>query len=63
MLTDSGTFTFQVYIQDPEFDNNDNPYGKISLHRYTNMDGPEDTDPEEDPMGPNRIEEIPLYEC
>ena len=28
---------FLIYIQDPEFDNEDNEYVEIKLHRKTNM--------------------------
>lgn len=37
-LNDSGAFTFEAYVNNPEYDNDDNEYGKIMLHRYTNMD-------------------------
>ena len=30
-------------MNDPTFDNDDNPYGKFVFHMYTNMDGPQDT--------------------
>jgi len=28
---------FKIYVNDPEFDNDDNEYGKIKLHNYINM--------------------------
>ena len=34
---------FLTYINDPNFDNDDNPYGKLRLHIYTNMDNLTDT--------------------
>ena len=30
------------YMNDKNFDNDDNPYGKFIVHQYTNMDGPDD---------------------
>ena len=31
------SLNISIYINDPEFDNEDNEYGEIKLHRYTNM--------------------------
>lgn len=28
---------FNLYVTDPTFDNDDNPYGEFKLHMYTNM--------------------------
>ena len=28
---------FQIYVEDENYFNHDNPYGEIVLHRYTNM--------------------------
>jgi hypothetical protein len=62
-LTHNSTFSFQAYVNDPTFDNLDNPYGIIKLHKYTNMDNANDTDPNEEPRGKFRDDVIPLYEC
>ena len=29
-------------MNDPTYDNDDNPYGRFVFHMYTNMDGPDD---------------------
>ena len=44
---------FVIYLQDPDFDNSDNPYGLIMLHRHTNMN---DDDKEV-------VDDVPLKEC
>ena len=28
---------FVIYVNDPNFDNDDNEYGQIKLHNYINM--------------------------
>ena len=28
----------RFYVDDPDFDNEDNPYGTFKMHMYTNMD-------------------------
>ena len=33
-----------MYVNDPEFDNDDNPYASIKLHKYINMNNENDTD-------------------
>jgi hypothetical protein len=35
---------FQIFINDPSFDNDNNPYAKIKLHRYSNMEDEDDID-------------------
>ena len=47
-LDKDGSISFEAYINDPEFDNDDNPYGKILLHKYYNMDGPYDDNEDEE---------------
>ena len=37
MLKDSD-FNFLVRVIDPDYNNNDNPYGELKLHRYTNIE-------------------------
>jgi len=32
-----------LYVNDPDFDNFDNPFAEIKLHRYTNMNDKNDT--------------------
>jgi len=32
-----GDLQFKISIFDPDFDNDDNPYAKLKLHRMTNM--------------------------
>jgi len=34
---------FALYIDDSEFDNFDNEYAELKLHRYTNMESKSDT--------------------
>ena len=63
-LNEFGSFSFEAYVNDPLFDNDDNPYGKIMLHRYTNMDGPNDTNPHLlDQARVSRDEIVPLVPC
>ena len=35
-------FNLLFYINDKNYDNDDNKYGKFIYHVYTNMDGPDD---------------------
>lgn len=35
-------FNIMVYMNDVNYDNDDNKYGKFIYHVYTNMDGPDD---------------------
>lgn len=37
MLKDSD-FTFRVHVVDEDYDNDDNPYGEIKLHKYYNIE-------------------------
>lgn len=54
-------FSFIAYVDDPSFDNDDNPYGKFILHMYTNMNNISDT------IGPRPLrfydKEVPLEIC
>jgi len=36
-LNSNYSLDFEIYINDPLFDNNDNEYGQIKLHNYINM--------------------------
>jgi len=49
-------------MNNPEFDNDDNPYGKFKLHIYTNMDNLTDTSTECKPK-PFKDIEVPLIRC
>lgn len=42
---------FKVYVNNPKFDNDDNPYGQFRLHQYTNMKNLTDTDEKKAPDG------------
>ena len=42
-MLDDMSVNFQIFINDVNYDNDDNPYGKIIYHNYINMDGPDDT--------------------
>ena len=33
----NGDLDFNVLVEDLDYNNNDNPYGEIKLHRYTNI--------------------------
>lgn len=48
------------YMNDKDFDNDDNPYGKFVFHQYTNMEGPEDIYDNRKGFNDN---EIPLQLC
>jgi len=41
--TNGNVLKFISYINNPGFDNEDNPYGRLRLHIYTNMDNLTDT--------------------
>ena len=45
-LNDSGqvNLDFRLIVIDEHFDNDDNPYGSLIYHMYTNMDNLNDTD-------------------
>lgn len=46
MVNDSSVFSnlnFELFINDPNFDNDDNPYGNWKFHFYTNMENLNDT--------------------
>lgn len=45
LLNNSGDimFDFKLMVNDEDFDNEDNPYGKFTFHMYTNMDNLSDT--------------------
>ena len=32
-----GDLSFEIYIDDEEFENDNNPWGEIKLHKYINM--------------------------
>ena len=43
---------FEIFVDDPTYDNDDNEYGKFKLHNYINMEHSEDysrTDDEDYP--------------
>ena len=52
--------SFEVYVNDPTFDNDDNPYGKLIFHQFSNMQNMNDTEFK----GKGFIDtEIPLIPC
>ena len=53
---------FSLYVNDGEFDNDDNPYGRWVLHRYTNMNDIHDENKENYEKG-YRDEHIQLEPC
>lgn len=53
--------SFEIYVNDVTYDNDDNPYGKLVFHQYSNMESVNDTNT-------NNIKgfidaEIPLVPC
>ena len=57
---------FKVYINSPDYDNDDNPYGKFRLHIFTNMDNYTDTSTDKslgDKLSTFRDIEVPLELC
>lgn len=36
--------SFEIYVNNDTFDNDDNPYGKLRLHQYSNMKNVNDTE-------------------
>ena len=57
---------FLTYINDPNFDNDDNQYGKLRLHIYTNMDNLTDISTDKslgDTLSTFRDVEVPLEIC
>ena len=65
MLKDPGSFSFEVYFNDDTFDNDDNPYAKIKLHKYVNMDHPNDFYPSKPKTDRDvfRDELVPIQNC
>ena len=52
--------SFEVYLNDVTYDNDDNPYGKLILHQYSNMQNVNDTN---NPVKNFIDTEIPLVIC
>ena len=50
-----------MYVNDPDFDNFNNSYAEIKLHRYTNMNDENDTDGNLD--NPIKDEVLNIKEC
>ena len=69
MLNVSGQlkFDFKLMVNDQDFDNDDNPYGKFIFHMYTNMDNLTDIEQNATIAGKNFDEfndfKIPLIDC
>ena len=55
-------FIFKFSIENDEFDNFDNPYGKFILHRYSNMKDINDTQFDEGEYNEDYDHEIELVE-
>ena len=54
--------TFEIFLEDVDYDNDDNPYGRLVFHQYSNMENVTDTKGSD--AGHVFIdEEIPLVEC
>jgi len=55
---------FEIFVDDPAFDNDDNEYGKIKLHNYINMRNSKDYESINEEDYPE-IEDIiiPLTQC
>ena len=58
----SANMNFELNINDPEFDNSDNPYGQWVYHRYSNMASLDDTERNTDLKG-YFDHRIPLVDC
>lgn len=56
-------FMLKFYVDDPTFDNNDNPYGTFKMHMYTNMESPEDIETTGNGQGNFKDIEVPIKEC
>lgn len=57
---------FLTYVNDVEYDNDDNPYGRIRMHIYTNMDNLTDTSTDKslgDKLSTFKDVEVDLYSC
>ena len=53
-----------AYLKDENFDNEDNPYGKLIFHQYTNMRDLSDTNPDAIISSSDFWDhEIPLVKC
>ena len=52
--------SFEVYMNDETYDNDDNPYGKLIFHQYSNMQNVNDTN---NPVKNFKDTEIPLVIC
>ena len=62
MLSDDSIY-FNIYVNDENFDNDDNPYGKLVYHNYINMEGPQDKSFTNSKNNTLRDEIIPLQLC
>jgi len=60
--TNGNVLKFTTFINNRDFDNDDNPYGKFRLHIYTNMDNLTDTSTEGKPPKFKDIE-VPISLC
>ena len=58
-------FQFEIYVENPEFDNDDNPYIKIKLHKYTNMDNSTDYYPDNPKTERDQVRDeiVPMVKC
>lgn len=69
MLNQSGSvkFDFKLMVNNEDFDNDDNPYGRFIYHLYTNMDNITDTEQNATIAGKDLSEfndlNIPLVDC
>ena len=52
--------TFEMFLEDADYDNDDNPYGRLVFHQYSNMQNVTDT---KGKVAGFIDEEIPLIEC
>ena len=53
---------FNIMIADKDYDNDDNPYVKIVLHKYINMEDINDIQPDAE-LKLHRDEIVPLVLC
>ena len=57
-----GKLDFVIMVNNPDYDNDDNPYGKFVLHMYTNMRDENDTEHDPNQIGFDDLT-IPLKVC
>ena len=62
---DNTALKFEIYVENTEYDNDDNPYLQIKLHKYTNMDNSTDYYPDNPKSSRDEVRDeiVPIVRC